>query len=393
LRSLNNTLDIPLISFTLRLSSENLEKSHFVMAITESASSLDLVVCACGAQESTARDAIDAAMFRGELDDKWEKFLRDVGAEDRADELDLDADQAAISAAAEAFRYEHDLITAEETEAWLANRALTLDEFSNYFTRQYYAGAVDEDAIPDEVEYQSASPELRQSFLADLILSGEFDRMATELIWRLAARCAESDPTPEAISVEERRFFERNEVKPTRLAEWLKKIGRDSKWFAEMLALEAAYRRCCEGILVPQARRRELTMSRMLLTQIEMEIIELESQDAAQEALCCVREDGMSMEEVAAEGRYPYRRVTFVLEEIPADAQQRFVSASAGHILGPIARGDGFELCRVIEKTEPQLDDQSVQSKINQRLLKRHFSELASRYIQRRLDRASTSAE
>src|SRR5260370_42276387 len=87
----------------------------------------DLIVCACGDQEYTARDAIDAALFRGELDSKWKEFLRCVESEKRADELDLELDDDAIATAVEAFRYGHDLITAEETEAFLANRGLTLD--------------------------------------------------------------------------------------------------------------------------------------------------------------------------------------------------------------------------------------------------------------------------
>src|SRR6059036_1850241 len=125
----------------------------------------DLVVCACAEQSYTARDAIDAAIFRGELEIKWKEFLDEVEAEKRADELDLDLDESAISSAAEAFRYEYDLITAEETEAWLANRGLTFDDFSDYFTRQYCASVL-HGVVPDEVEYASAPSDLRELFVA-----------------------------------------------------------------------------------------------------------------------------------------------------------------------------------------------------------------------------------
>src|SRR6059036_2508630 len=125
----------------------------------------DLVVCACAEQSYTARDAIDAAIFRGELVVKWKEFLDEVEAEKRADELDLDLDESAISSAAEAFRYEYDLITAEETEAWLENRGLTFDDFSDYFTRQYYASVLG-GVVPDEVEYASAPSDLRELFVA-----------------------------------------------------------------------------------------------------------------------------------------------------------------------------------------------------------------------------------
>ena len=225
------------------------------MATTESTSGFDLIVCACREKEYTARDAIDAAIFRGELGVKWKEFLDEVEAEKRADELDLDLDESAISSAAEAFRYEYDLITAEETEAWLANRGLTFDDFSDYFTRQYCATAIREKIVPDEVEYQCASPDLRRSFLTELILSGDLDRMTSDLTARLAARCAGQEPTPEAIAAEERKFLHRNSINPTQRANWLRKFGRDSKWLDEMLAIEAAYRTHCAKLLVPEARQ------------------------------------------------------------------------------------------------------------------------------------------
>src|SRR5207245_11303312 len=122
------------------------------MELTESTSGLDLVVCACGGQEYTARDAIDAAIFRGELDVKWKEFLHQVAAERRADELDVEPGDSAISGAAEAFRYEYDLITAEDTEAWLANRLLTLADFADYLTPEYYASPRREARLSDEQE-------------------------------------------------------------------------------------------------------------------------------------------------------------------------------------------------------------------------------------------------
>jgi hypothetical protein len=362
------------------------------MPSTESVSHHDLIVCTCGKHEYTARDAIDAAIFRGELEGKWKEFLDEVEAEKRADELDLDLDESAISDAAEAFRYEYDLITAEETEAWLANRGLTVDDFTDYFTRQYCASTLHEEIVADEVEYHSTSPELRELFLAELILSGELDRMTTALMWRLAARCAETDLHPDAIAIEERRFFDRNEIEPAQLANWLETLGRNSEWFNDMLAIEAAYRTRCDALSTPAARQRELVALRLSLTQFESEIIELESRDAAKEALFCVREDGMSMEEVAIEGGYPYRRVDFLLEDIPIDARQRFLSVSEGEVLKPVARGDGFELCRILKKIEPHPEDPKVKSRIDQRLHNRHFSELISKYVERRLG-APISAE
>src|SRR6478609_10785883 len=278
------------------------------MSSTESVSPYDVIVCACGPREYTAADAIDAAIFRGEFEQKWQMFLRHVAAEERADELELELDESAISTAAEHFRYRHDLITAEETERWLAIRGLTFEDFSDYFARQYCVGAADKSFSSEQIAYISASQELHHLFLAELILSGALEDMTNKLMWRLAARCAGKEPTPDAIAAEKRKFLRRICIEPPQLAYWLEEMGRDSEWLNEMLAIEAVYGAHCDTLLVPEARQRELMALRLRLTRFEIELIELESQDAAQEALFCVREDGMSLEEVAAEGRYPYRR-------------------------------------------------------------------------------------
>ncbi|MGC2625968.1 MAG: hypothetical protein WA269_03950 [Candidatus Udaeobacter sp.] len=355
------------------------------MSSKESVSPHDVIVCACGTQEYTAGDAVDAAIFRGELEEKWQAFLRHVAAEERADELELELDESAISAAAEEFRYRHDLITAEETERWLSDRGLTFEEFSDYFARQYCVRAVNEGLSPERIGYTSAAPELRDLFVAELILSGALEEITTKLMWRLAARCAGNEPTSEAIAAEKRKFLNRIAIEPALLTSWLDEMGRDSQWLDEMLAVEAAYKAHCDALLVPEARQRELMALRLPLTRFEIELIELESHDAAKEALFCVREDGMSMEEVATDGRYPYRRVDSLLEDLPTTAQQKYLSVSQGDVLEAMPRGDGFELCRVVRKIEPRLEDPTVKLRIDQRLLNQYFSDLTTKYTHPRL--------
>ena len=355
------------------------------MSSTESVSPDKVIVCACGTYEYTARDAIDAAIFRGELEEKWQTFLGHVAAEERADELELELDESAISAAAEEFRYRHDLITAEETETWLMNRSLTFGDFSSYFARQYCVGAVDEGISFEPIEYAAAPPDLRHLFVAGLILSGQLDDMTVKLMRRLAARCAGKEPDSEAIDAERRKFFHRIGVEPAHLARWLEEMGRDSQWLNETLAIEAVYAAHCDALLVPEARQRELMTLQLRLTRFEVELIELESQDAAQEALFCVREDGMSLEEVAIDGRYPYRVTNFLLEDLPEEVQQKYLSVSQGDLLGPMPRSDGFALCRVIRKIEPRLEDPTVKLRVDQRLLDHYFSDLTNKYTHPRL--------
>jgi hypothetical protein len=362
------------------------------MANTESVSHDDLVVCACGGQDYTARDAIEAALFRGDLGAVWERFLHRVAAEKKADETEMDLDEDAIDSAAEAFRYQHDLITAEETEQWLMMRGLTLDDFSDYFARQYCGNALEDKVQADPLEYLEAPDDLRQLFAAELILAGDLDRLTMELSWRLAgaAATAKDEVKAEKMESERENFFERTGLSPEQLPKWLEQIRRDTQWFDQMVRMEMEYRHRSASLLTPQTRQREMSLLRLQLTRFDTEVIELESRDSAQEALFCVREDGMSMEEVDTEGRYPYKNLSFLQEDIPEDLQQKFLSVTPGEVLDPLPHGDGFELYRVTRKIEPRGDDPAVQARIDTLLLNRHFTELTARHIEPRLHTAAS---
>jgi hypothetical protein len=83
-------------------------------------------------------------------------------------------------------------------------------------------------------DYAFAPPNLREQLRTDLLFSGEFDRLATGLAWRIAAREAGSDSVPaSAIESERARFFERSGVSDEMLDRWLLSLGRDAVWFKE----------------------------------------------------------------------------------------------------------------------------------------------------------------
>ena len=363
------------------------------MASTESASAGELAMCACRGRDYKAHDLIDAALFRGELDSNWQQFLTGLEAEKRADQLDLELDHDAIDAAAELFRYAHDLITAEETEQWLQARALNLVDFTDYFARQHWRLTIDEKIELPDIDFGSAPPELRELFTEELIFSDELDGLNTQLMWRLAALAAtgETNLDPEKIRAERRTFFDRTKVAESKLNDWLARLGRDENWLDEMLAMEAAYSSRCEKALTSEARQKQLATLRMPLTQFEAEVIELESDEAAKEALLCIRQDGMSMEEVAAEARYPYRRITFLHEIVPEELKQKFWSAAEGDVLDPLPRGEGFELYRIAKKIEPDPTNPDIRQRIDEHLLERQFSALTSDHVEIRLGASALS--
>ncbi len=349
------------------------------MANIESVSPGDVVVCRCQDREYTARETIDSAFVRGELSEPWQAFLSRMAASERAADLDLELDDAIFDAAVEAFRYQHDLITADETEQWLGARGLTLDDFSEYFDRFCWGNSKEVAATAETVDYFSAPSDLRNTFTIDLILSDQLTQLTTRLSWRLAAMCAADEIPPELLTTEKQNFSER--IGSEQMGTVLEGLGRDEEWFSRQVAMEAAFRKRRDMVINPQTHSRELSSLRLPLTKFETEVLQVESADAAKEALFCIREDGMSMEEVANEGRYPYRRNEFLLEDLDPERQQRFIGITNGQLMEPIPHGDGFEVCRVIHRLEPQLDDPAIRTRLEDRALDRHFAELASKHV------------
>lgn len=328
------------------------------------------------------KDVIDAALFRGELEPHWQKLLRTIECENQAGESEIE--DGALDTAAEEFRYNHDLITAEETEHWLEARGLTLEDFGSYFARSYWGKTWESEVAPEMMAYVSSPEDLRELMRTDLVLSGEFDKMATNLSWRVAAtlRAKEEEIETALIADEQKAFLERTGLDEAQLADWLAGIGRDRAWLDEMVRMEAISHQKREQLLTPKMRQAELAALRLPLTRFELEMIELESQDAAREAALCVTEDGMSMEEVATEGRYPFHRFELLLQEIDTEMQQKFLSVSPGKLMEPLARGDGFHLCRIMRKIEPDANDPALHATIDQSILQRHFSGLVADHIQ-----------
>ncbi len=337
-------------------------------------------------------DVVAAAYFRGELQAPWQRLLIRRAAEEHADEHDLEPDDEVMQALSDEFRSDRDLITAEETERWLEQRGLSLDDFSDFFVRKFWGELLGSKIEPEAIQYDSAFDEDRALLTAELLFSGDFDQMATALSWRVAARraaeAAKTDPT--IIAAERNRFLERAQVEESTLDDWLEGTRRDAAWLEEMLEVEVAYGQARATLVTDSLCRAELAAARLQLARVDLETIELESRDAASEALLCVRSDGLTLEEVAAEGGYPHRRETILLEDLPADLHERILCIAPGDLLDPVARGEGFQVCRVHEKSEPDLADAEVRRRIEERILERSFAELCAKHIRWRTPLTST---
>ena len=341
----------------------------------------DVTAFSLAGQTVDVRGVLLAALFRGDLEARWRDILLKMACLAQAQEEDLEPDHAALQERADRFRYERDLITTEETEKWLELRRLDSDDFSTHVLRCYWKGVLADQAEPGAEDFLEADEALKGQLTSEVILSGWIDVLCQELQWRMAgrqhARAGEGD-VPARIEAERARFFARTGLAPADLGGWLEKIGRDEAWFEEMAAAEAAYAHLSKVIITPEGLTRTLRAQRLSLMRFELEEIEFDTVEAAREAVLCVKEDNLSMEEVAQESRYPYLKRDFVLDELPQEWQIPLLSTPEGSLAGPFEDGDLIRLFRVARKFEPVLEDEAVKKRLEASLLQTFFTEVTA---------------
>src|SRR5438132_8582526 len=86
----------------------------------------------------TVEDVLAAGWFLGELESPWHELVNASACEERANQLELEAEEETLTSISEEFRYERELLTVEEIERWLEARDLTEDDFNAHLVRRYW---------------------------------------------------------------------------------------------------------------------------------------------------------------------------------------------------------------------------------------------------------------
>jgi len=338
-----------------------------------------LIAFSVGDSDVSIGEVIRAAFFRGELKACASGLMWELACEAQAAEEGLEEDEAAVGAMVDQFRYEHDLESAEEAEAWLDARGLSAEDFQAYFVRSYWWKTLKERVGADGADGFEFDSDGLEALAAEALMSGLFARLAVELARRLIASGGSAPELDGGFVIGEReRFFARTGVDPGALSTCLSDLDRDGTWFESMLALELGYRKRRDEVLSPEHLAQALRSARMPLSRLKIERVEFDSLDAAREAYLVATEDAMSLEDVARETRFPFECQEVFAEDLNEREQQRLFCAKPGEILAPTADAGLYIVCRLVQRDEPVLGDAVVMSRLERRVLNAHFSEMGS---------------
>jgi hypothetical protein len=302
-----------------------------------------------------------AAMLRGE----WREFERRL-----VDGLACVAAEAAhtgtnwpddreIEEAANAFRYERDLVASDATIAWLDRAGLTFDAWTNYLVRRLlHARCRDHlDDIP-----QPRRPLVRVAdvdFAAEGICSGTFEQFLRTLAGRAAIavlRDHVDHPAVDPLRIDRMRAEH---------AAWLGALHPDdiTERAVHLAQLESAFHARVGAATTADALASQLARHRFEWTRVDLERISFESADAAREAACCVREDGLTLSEVAIASRRPVRDTRDLLERLDAELRNAVLGAGVDELAGPVVVGSRHEVVWVVGKRRADLSDPIVRAR------------------------------
>lgn len=304
-------------------------------------------------------DVVLAAMWRGE----WAAFetrLREgLACETYADETDDPVEQAMVDAATAEFRYDRELITAEETEAWIAAAGLSLESWSRYFVRQalrarwadrlaeILAGhAPDDDAVVGELP-------------AEAICSATLRQLANALAGRAAVsvdQAASGRPeAPERDRERVRAVVDNHRVLLDQLV-----TDDHAARLSHIAGLHAAFEYATVKALTPQAIESQVETNRLDWMRVDLERLPFPDESMVRETRLCCQEDGLSLVQLAARIDRHVQSEAVRLDACESDLRTLLLSAEPGELLGPLPVAETFQALVVLHKHLPVADDPEV---------------------------------
>lgn len=242
--------------------------------------------------------------------------------------------------AATAFRYAHNLISADETQTWLNAWGMTVDDWMNYLRgqllRERWANRLNEIAAASPVSDEEVAEVVKKH----AVCSDKFAEWALKLAGRAAvAAKSGSAPSPDESP---RELIERIEA------------GFDAE---RRLAV------------TPTQLEAKIADHRLDWIRFDCRYVWFPEERIAREAACCVTEDGLTLDEVAYDARSVVQQWDFYLDEIEASARPHFLAARAGEWLGPMKVMEGFPLFAVVNKRMPAESDPQIRQRAEQAII------------------------
>lgn len=341
-------------------------------------------VFTAGAREYRWEDVVLAAHLWGEAAELERRTREGIACHMRLDDRGEALSETEVEGAADKWRYERDLLSADDLQDWLTERDIDMDEWLAYMhrsaVRTRWSGELDEIVNA----YDVSAEEVDAVMYSEAVCSGRLGELAERLAGQAAIydRVAEQTPAAKSFSKAERKAI------LGRLPARVKRqgiIGVDpavTKERADLVTdVALSFERFVDRIAAPAALEREIEAHALEWTRLDCQTVEFASEEAAREAALLVREDGMRLTQAAAIATSVVEETRYVLEEVEPPLKDRLVGALPGELIGPVSGDSGHLLVSVVDRVAPSTSDASIRERAGDRVIRRTIRREISRRV------------
>jgi hypothetical protein len=275
---------------------------------------------------------VEAARARGDWTPIVALAQRAAASARRARLESLTLPRPRLESASSRFRYQRGLISADELEAWLARWGLDVEVWQEWIRRSLWRQCLPDQSLP-------GAPEWIWTWI-EAVCGGGLEQMAQEL----AERMAVSAPGDGAGS-------------------------------------DAAFDTFCAKAGSPTAVARVIEDRRVDWIRVGCRYFAHPSSEVVREAALCIREDGLSLAEVAGRAHAGLRESYWYLEGAPADLRPHLLSARPGDVVGPLQLDDQHWLVEVADKVSPSIGDPELARRAQTLAVRRALDAKVSEHV------------
>ena len=285
-------------------------------------------------------EIVAAARFWGE----WQPFVEQTRQSLSCLRLAAETGQlppaSEVREAATAFRYAHNLISAEETQVWLNRWEMTISDWMNCLRGQLlldqWAHKIDQIVAAHQV----SDTEVNQVIRHYAVCAGELSSWSVKLAGRAAV-------------VANSGSLARRGQSPSKL----------------IADIEAEFARQRLEAVTPQRLAAKVADHRLDWIRVDCRYVWFPEECIAREAAWCATEDGFTLEQVAYDAHGIVQQWNFYLDEVEPSVRPHFLAARRGDWLGPIKMIEGFPLFSIVAKTMPVADDPLIRERAEQTII------------------------
>lgn len=263
-----------------------------------------------------------------------------------------------LDAAITSFRYERNLISAQETREWLSRWALRPDDWFGYLRRQLVRTRMPNGCgICEESDDAPLWTPLRMLYV-ESVCSGTLERLARELAVHAACLALDALTDLDDSDADRMPWLDvdavlqnacRLGVSPARGRERLSLLAKAERSYCAFRA----------RALSPAALAREIASHALEWTHVACESVTFDDQDVAREALLCLRADGRTLREVAATANRAATSERVYLDE-RSNVVDHLLGARKGDVIGPVAAAGRFVVIEVLDRVPASSGDPEI---------------------------------